>query len=233
MTRTALKTGVALLCIASLMGCKQDQTSIEARINCPPPVTPPAPVALPPITDKNEFPIPVQSDCVNVNTQVPVVHITLWNVDDPHLESSVLLQYKSDQFGNLPKGRTVQPNPTLLPYPTPLPAWSTRIDFDARPYLTSPGKVVLIEVDLQDPAGYVFAPGTDTAVFTSKEANGRMFCVKAPMIVHENQRWVRFYAHYVPPVGGKSVYGAYHFHIQTRQGDPRVLPLDPAVQNNG
>ena len=50
-------------------------------------------------------------------------------------------------------------------------------------------------------------------MFTSKEANGRMFCVKTPMVVHENQRLVRFYAHYVPPVGNKPVYGAYHFHL--------------------
>jgi hypothetical protein len=224
MTKTALKTGVALLCVASLMGCQRAHTRPDARINCPPP---PAAVVLPPITSKNELPVAVQTDCVNANTQVPVVHITLWNVDDPKLESSVLLHYKSDPLGNQHQGRTVQPNPT------PLPNSITHVDFDAGTYLTNPGNVVLIELELQDPDGYVFVPGTDTAVFTSKIANGRMFCVKTPMIIKKNQKLVRFYARYVPPVTGQAVYGAYHFHITTPTGKERNVAVDPKVRNNG
>lgn len=232
MTKTALKTGVAIVCVASLIGCQRLQTRSEARLYCPPPV---APVTVPSVLESIPYGIRVQTDCVNANTPVPVVHITLWNVGDPHLESSVLLQYPSDLHGNQHQGRTVQPNPAPLPNPTPYPKTSTYVDFDARAYLTAPGKVVLIELELQDPAGYAFKPGKDNAVYTSDAANGQMFCVKAPMFVGRNQKVVRFYARYVPPVGGKSLYGAYHFRLVTPQGADftDVKAVDPKVRNNG
>jgi hypothetical protein len=232
MTKTALKTGVAMACVASLIGCQRAQTGTQARINCPPPVTP---VTVPSVVDSAPYPIRVQADCINANTPVPVVHITLWNVEDLHLESSVLLQYPSDQHGNKSQGRTVQPNPTPLPNPTPYPKTSTYVDFDARAYLTGPGKVVLIELELKDPGGYAFKPGKDNAVYTSDAANGQMFCVKAPMVVPPNQKLVSFYARYVPPVGNKSLYGAYHFRLVTPQGTDftDVKAVDPKVQNNG
>ena len=172
---------------------------------------------------------------MNANVPVPVVHITLWNVQDQHLESSVLLQYPSDSQGNKAQGRTVQPNPLTLPNPTPYPKTSTYVDFNANAYLTGPGKVVLIELELQDPGGYTFQSGTDSAVFTSDLANGRMFCVKAPMVVRRGEKIVRFYARYVPPVGGKPVYGAYHFRLVTPQGDSftDVKAVDPKIENNG
>ena len=94
---------------------------------------------------------------------------------------------------------------------------------------------MLIELELQDPAGYAFKPGKDSAIFTSNLANGQMFCVKAPMIVGHNQRLVRFYARYVPPVGGKPLYGAYHFRLVTPDGTDftDVRAVDPKIENHG
>ncbi|THD64984.1 hypothetical protein [Phenylobacterium sp.] len=223
MTKMALKVGVALACAASLVGCQRADTVVK----CPPAKAPPKVVALPAITGANDYPVRVQSECTGANKLMDVVHIIVWNVDDPQLESSVLLHYKSDPLGNQHSGRTAQPNPTAVPNSI------TRIDFDAGAYLANPGDVVLIELELQDAAGYVFAPGKDTAVFTSDAANGQMFCVKKPMVVGKNANLVRFYARYIAPVNGKPVFGAYNFHIVTPTGKERLISVDPEVKNNG
>ena len=123
MTKTALKTGVAMLCIAFVMGCQRAPIR-QARFNCPPQVTP---VTV--LMDSNPYPVRVQPDCVNANNPVPVVHITIWNVEDPHLESSVLLQYPSDPQGNQHQRQgPSSPTRALLPNPTPYPKSSTYVD---------------------------------------------------------------------------------------------------------
>jgi hypothetical protein len=223
MTKMAQKAGVALVCAASLIGCQRTDSAAK----CPPAKTPPKVMALPPITGANAYPVKVQPECTNGNKPMDVVHIIVWNVDDTQLESSVLLHYKSDPLGNQHVGRTVQPVPTEVPNSV------THIDFDASAYLNQPGDLVLIELELQDAAGYVFTPGKDTAIFTSDQANGQMFCVKKPMVVAKNQNLVRFYARYVAPVNGKPVFGAYNFHIVAPTGKERLIAIDPEVKNNG
>ena len=217
---TALRTSVSLMCIAALAGCQPTRVS---RADCPPAA--PTAKPLPRITTSTEHPIAADPKCGKSKDPIEVVHIIVFNIDDPTLEGSTIQHYKSSKDGESSEGKTIKPK-------TKEDFVVSHVDFDASNYLQTSG-FVLIELELQDPDKSTFEPG-ENAVVTSDAANGAMFCVRRTMNAQQGDKLVRFYVKpLLPPTGQPALRGAYHFHIADKNGVKRLIAIDPEVRNEG
>lgn len=218
MTNTALRTGAALLCFASLTACQRVQMFCLL----------PAQISLPKVAQSNPYPIPVRDDCRHSKKKIDVVHITIFNVDEAKFDNSAVVHFKSDPRGLVSEGRALTAKAMLID------GHRTWADFNAGGYLAAQGDLVLIELELQDATGVTFPEGTNSAVFTSDATNGDMFCVKEAMHVGPNQKIVRFYTRWVEKANGQPKIGAYTFaYAIPGTGEKRLVVLDPDVKNEG
>ena len=109
----------------------------------------------------------------------------------------------------------------------------TRLDIDARPYLKKPGDVILVEVQLDDPAAS-FAP-VPAALTAGNGPGGTMFCIKDKdhrILPKPGDRTARFYVQYVQ--SKTPLFGKFNLFLLVKDG-PFITPtiLDPKIHNSG
>ena len=219
MTRTAWSAGVATVAMAALAGCQAKPPTT------PPPTEEPKPIASAPGAPAFAA---ITAVCPTLPAGLPVVKIQIIDVSPKKLGHATAL-FEANQDGTRSTEKKLRDIPeVVLKTETP-----TRLDLDATEFLKKDGDVLLVEVELADPAAsFVAGPAAITA---GNDEGGAMFCIKDkdhPVAPKPGDRTARFYVKYLSADGPKL--GKFNVFLLLKDG-PYLTPtvLDPKIRNSG
>lgn len=217
MSRILWSAGAAAVAASALAGCQAKTPAPEIARPKPATSAPGAP----------RF-AAITAICPALPANLPVVKMQITDVSPKKL-GHVTGLYESNKQGAASTGQKLRDIPEVV-FKDQRP---TRLDFDAAEYLKKPGDVLLVEVELADPAAsFVEGPAAITA---GNDDGAAMFCIRdkaSGVNPKAGDRTARFYVRYVESKTPR--YGKFNIFLLLRDG-PFLTPtvLDPKIHDSG